>query len=297
MKLSFLVIAGLVAAVTATPCYPPKKKMVHGASAVRKNSDLDILNFALTLEHLEAIFYREGLKKFNAEHFEKAGFEKDTYERFSEIGNQEKTHVETIQSVIKGLNGTAVEECEYNFPFNDVKGFVGLSKVLEGVGVSAYNGAAKDVQSKDILTAAASILAVEARHNAFIRKVLHENPSPTAFDTPQGSRQIFTLAAGFIKSCPKGSDLNIKPFPSLTVEPASPKAGQRVMLKFDAKTSSSEHFCAFTSGLTTSFVALKEGHCEVPRELSGDVYLVISNQNKVLSDDSTVAGPAILPLS
>jgi len=71
------------------------------------------------------------------------------------------------------------------------------------------------------LTAAASILTVEARHNAVIRKAISEAPFASPFDTPLDFDEVYTLAANFISSCPS-SNANaplppLKAFPSLSI--------------------------------------------------------------------------------
>ena len=68
-------------------------------------------------------------------------------------------------------------------PVSDVKSFVGLSQVLEGVGTSAYAGAASFLTSKDALNAAAVILSTEARHAAWVASAVNkQNPWSGAYD-------------------------------------------------------------------------------------------------------------------
>jgi rubrerythrin len=107
-------------------------------------TDIVILNYALTLEYLKYAFYRDGLKKFDDNDFEKF-FKKDRRYRkqgikeldgeavrreFVRIRNHEQTHVKTLQSVIKSLGGKPVPECTYNFnktAFTSVGKFVSVT--------------------------------------------------------------------------------------------------------------------------------------------------------------------------
>lgn len=106
---------------------------------------------------------------------------------------------------LQAIGAPAVAECTYSFPATDAKTFLTLASVIEGVGVSAYLGAAMDIMSADYLTAAAQIAPVEARHTAYFRKELGEAGMPNPFDTPLDMDQVYTLASPFIVGCPSSN--------------------------------------------------------------------------------------------
>ncbi len=186
-------------------------------------TDADILNYALTLEHLEDKFYREGLANFTVDDFTKAGFSADVYNNIKIVSKDEQTHVAFLTGALKAAGAQPVAECVYNFGVTDPKMFLATASVLEGVGVSAYLGAAADIMSKEYLTAAGSILTVEARHSSYIRAAVGEVPFPSPFDVPLSLNEVYTLAAPFIVSCPSSNvKLPVKAFPTLTLDPKSP---------------------------------------------------------------------------
>lgn len=206
-------------------------------------------NSALTAEHLESTFYKQGFAKFPASDFQALGLSDAQIKSLMGVGQTEATHVSTLLSAISGAGAKPVEPCQYNFDaaFASAKTMVATARVLEAVGVSAYLGAAPLVNSSDVLTAAATIVTVEARHQAFIRVASGAEPVPAAFDTPLGPRAVFTLAAQFIKSCPEGSNLNIQAFPSISLQnPEQAAVGSNLKLA-DAAQPAGAQFCAFVA--------------------------------------------------
>jgi hypothetical protein len=133
---------------------------VSQALAASGGGDADILNFALTLEYLEADFYSVKGRQVGLSGQAKA------YAR--QFGAEEQAHVSALTAAIKQLGGTPVKKPRFVFPATDETSFLALASVLENTGVGAYNGAAPSLQSKQVLASAGSIVQIEARHAAAI---------------------------------------------------------------------------------------------------------------------------------
>lgn len=144
-------------------------KKAYGATTTSTDV-VSVLNFALTLEHLEAAFYAQGLAT--------AGLVNDTA-YIKKIGTDEANHVTFLTSVIKSMNGTPVTaHASYDFTvggafptvFSDYSVFLAVAETLEDTGVRAYKGQAGNLLgNQTVLTAALGIHAVEARHASAIR--------------------------------------------------------------------------------------------------------------------------------
>jgi hypothetical protein len=160
---------------------------------------LDVLSYALTLEYLEAEFYRQGNSSGVA-----SG---KTAEYLATIQSDEETHVMALQDTIAELGGDAVPAPMVDFgeSFATQDSYLEAAYTFENLGVQAYLGAAPSLfQEKELLTAAASIFGVEARHAAIIG-VLQNKPAEGgvyqgAFETPLGRTQVLEAAAPFIVS-------------------------------------------------------------------------------------------------
>lgn len=112
----------------------------------------------------DCITSAQALDKFSADDFTSAGFPSWVRGRVSEVALHEKTHVSLLTAA---LGSAAVQPCDYAFPYTDVRSFLVFACGLENIGVSAYAGAAKYISEANYTEIAATILSVEARHQAF----------------------------------------------------------------------------------------------------------------------------------
>lgn len=187
-----------------------------GAAAFSLNAqsstptDIDILNYALTLENLEAAFYNQGLRQFSNTDFARGTFYTglgenvggDVFAYLTLIRDHENNHVRTLTSVIRSLGGTPVAPCTYNFNVTGVDSFVSTAAVLENTGVMAYDGALNMIQNPALKQAGATIATVEARHASYLNLLNGTSPFPDAFDVAKSMADILKAAGPFIGSCP-----------------------------------------------------------------------------------------------
>ena len=176
---SFLKYAGLVGvgagfAVSSGLLTAP----LAGAATTRIDmSDVDILNYALTLEYLESDFYAKGLQ---------AGLLSDReLELITPIGDHEKQHVAAVTGAVKAFGGTPVAKPKITYPagtFDSRDKFLSNASMFEELGVTAYHGQVPLIKDKDVLASAASIAGVESRHAAVIATLINGNPFPNPIE-------------------------------------------------------------------------------------------------------------------
>ena len=172
-------------------------------------TDIAIFNFALNLEYLEAEFYLraafgQGLSNADVDGNPNLGplgpvaggrqvpFSSANIRKYAvELANDELAHVRTLRNAL-GPNRVARPAIDLGLSFtiaaraaglagpndifdpfaNDVN-FLLASFIFEDVGVTAYNGALTSINDARNLSAAASIMAVEAYHSGAIRTLLY----------------------------------------------------------------------------------------------------------------------------
>ncbi len=161
-------------------------------------TDVEILQFALVLEYLERDFYASALQN--------AGLTGELETYASTLRDHEAAHVDALVATLQKLGVTPVPKPQFDFgpAVQNRDAFIDTSVTLEATGVGAYQGAVTSIASAEILTAAASILPVEAYHTAWGRTLQEggEKPAPVAFNEALSVGQVLERvgATGFITS-------------------------------------------------------------------------------------------------
>ena len=111
--------------------------LITKALADAGGGDVEILNYALTLEYLETEFYVQAAKQVKG----LSGYEKRLTK---ELRDNEAEHVDALAATIKQLGGKAVKKPMFDFggAFGNRATYLKTANTLEDTGVSAYNGAA-----------------------------------------------------------------------------------------------------------------------------------------------------------
>ena len=166
---------------------------VRQAFAQGDMGDIEVLNFALTLEYLEAAFYQEAAKI--------SGLSEEAVKAVETFGDEEQQHVDALTKTINDLGGKPVAAPMVDFgKLSNESEFLKLAVAFEDTGVSAYNGAAPSIKSKEVLAAAGSIVQIEARHAAAVRLLAKEDPAPKAFDETLTTKQVLKAVEPYVKS-------------------------------------------------------------------------------------------------
>jgi rubrerythrin len=153
--------------------------------------DLGIVGYALTLEYLEADFYKQAAAsgKLKGKPLSVA----------KQFGDEEMQHVKALEAALKKAGGTLPAKPKGKFPLKSQKSILKLAATVENLGSAAYLGQAGRIEDKDILAAALSIHAVEARHASILNLVTGSDITPDgAFAKPADAQTVLTMVKPFI---------------------------------------------------------------------------------------------------
>jgi hypothetical protein len=161
------------------------------AAQPSEEQDVRLLNFLLTLEYAQLALYDEAIS---------ADVLRGEVRRFAEVArSHEAEHVNALRALL----GNDAEE-KPTFRFTDAKRTVERFKraalTLEETAAAAYIGQAPNL-TRDRVPRVAEIVAVEARHAAWIRAIAGRTPAPRAADPSATASQVMrTLERnGFVK--------------------------------------------------------------------------------------------------
>ncbi|CAN5542680.1 hypothetical protein BH20ACT19_BH20ACT19_11170 [soil metagenome] len=155
-----------------------------------KKQDVNILNFALTLEYLESTFYKESLANAN--------LQGEVLRAAKIVTRHEGAHVRFLKRAL-GKARDPRPQFEFGDATSNQTNFLATAVILEDTGVTAYSGQAPRIKQKKVVQAAVSILTVEARHAAYLRELNNQTFAPRTFDKPATKRQVLSKAKAFIK--------------------------------------------------------------------------------------------------
>lgn len=171
---------------TTGPGAPPPSTTGGGGA----NMDLAIVNYALTLEYLEASFYKKVIASglFASSPLLPA---------VKTFGMEEQDHVDALHKVAMSM-GTPAAKPMTKFPLKSAPAVLKLAAAVENLGAAAYLGQAGNIKSKEILASALAIHTVEGRHAAILNLALKKSPTNGAFAKPMTMDEVLPIVMPFI---------------------------------------------------------------------------------------------------
>ncbi|KAG0150002.1 hypothetical protein CROQUDRAFT_668884 [Cronartium quercuum f. sp. fusiforme G11] len=304
--------ATAVAANNGGTTPPPAGKAPAG------DINLTVLNFALTLENLEAQFYQDALAIFTPQVMQQAGLSAFQATAITQqIQRQlvdEQTHVQILQAAIQSAGGVPFAGCQFNFRsvLTDPITFLSSARSIEAAGVSAYIGGASLITNAGVLGAAVTILPIESRHSSILNLFAGGSATPQSFDIPLTPPQVLAVVGGLLQNC-QASDLGLTANQPLSVidgvtQSTLFSAGSILQFQTSAQIQNLQTntlSCQMLIGGSTTALVMSASSCIIPAQVSGGplngpvMVFLTSNATPLTTNlaaqaQNVVAGPAII---
>jgi hypothetical protein len=148
-------------------------------SAEAKVTDVNVLNFGLRFERLQATFYTQ------ADELGTVGRMSHAQREWAEtLGAHERAHVKILKSVL-GRQAGPVPFFDFGSANETIDAFTRTAVAMEDLTVALLTGISPHLHDKQLTAALYGLLTVEARHAAWARHIAGTTPAPAAFDEPR----------------------------------------------------------------------------------------------------------------
>ncbi|BGP01846.1 hypothetical protein NBRC10513v2_005486 [Rhodotorula toruloides] len=274
---------------------------------VSSSSDLTVLQLAYVLESLESTLYSRALSTFSTSNFINAGVV-IIIEQIGSFLRDEQAHLKALERAIIALGAQPFQGCSFNFgrALSDPLEFLAVARAVEAVGQGAYLGAAHLVSDPSLLTAAGSILTVEARHQSFLNLLSGGTFEAQSFDLAFSPAQVLALVGGFLQGC-QASDFSATAAnqPLSVIDGGSGLSaflvGSRIEFITIIQIDVQVLFCQMIVGGAPVALVFPAHSCIVPSCISGPVSVYLTSTSQPLASNTIiqntaviVAGPALI---
>ncbi|KAF2425533.1 hypothetical protein EJ08DRAFT_594389 [Tothia fuscella] len=296
---------------------------VSGSAVQYTQAGIVALQLLATLENIEAFFYAEAIHNLTTGAYTLPDNSTyvETVEVISKIAAQEAVHVATVGAVLRLNFATVVPPCQYAFPVQDFGHFLTVANLLTSTNFGSVIGVQEQLSGTDLAIASSttSIIAVEARHDAFLRIMHGLIPNPSPFDSGLPVAWAYNIGLQLIVpgSCPV--EVPLPTYPQLFIDGApswenwAPDTYPETMgFKWDdqqewvTREAGKQIYAAWVNlynqpvytNVTVSGKGV--GTAEVPKDMQAVAYVALTTlmpDNFAGLQDATLAGPLAIAMS
>jgi len=267
------------------------------------------------LENMESAFFEQGLQNltnyWNNDH--KLDLAIDVV---TKVQAQEVIHVQTAENILNHFKKPTFSPCKYQFPVANADEFFTLANVITCAGIGGVINLASGLAMTDpsLVPGPASILAIEARHDAFFRRAasVSDIPNPAPFDTRISAAYALNLASAFVvkDTCAMPSFPVIPPLKATVYGKTTGSSGP-IVFEFDATKVNKDSLAkdlyigwvnqANVVQYTPASVSNGRVVSTIPSGMAGLAFAALTAQKDALDVNAltavTLAGPAPVQIS